>query len=157
MDFDPAQVRNCLCANLRKTDRAVTRAYDKALAGTGLNAAQFAFLSVLAETGPIRIGDAAAILDMDQTTATRNVGLLGRAGLVETAPGADKRETFVALSVGGRRAHAEAAGRWAAIQAALVDAIGAGQAARLLGGMAALRRALRESPAVGGLPAGGGG
>jgi len=100
----------CACATLRRVTRAVTAAYDAALAPSGLRITQFSVLRTLARLGPLPVTRLAAEAALDRSTMGRNLDLLERHGLVRIGVGeADQRE---------RVAHLTAAGT-AAIEAAL--------------------------------------
>lgn len=65
-------------------------------------------LDLLAERGPVRVGDLADALAVDETTATRLVDRLEKAGVAARAPVADdRRATAVALTRRGERLQAE--------------------------------------------------
>lgn len=140
--LSPLDLRNCLCANLRKTDRALTRLYDHKLRPSGLTATQFALLSVLTEVGSLRISDLAGVMVMEQTTVTRNVELLKKAGLVQTAAGGDRRVRQVSVTPGGKEAHARAFPLWAEVQTALTEGLGQDRWPGLLEDLSRLRKLL---------------
>ena len=113
-------VRHCLCRSTRRAARALTRAYDTALAPAGLTVSQFSLLAVLASHGPLGVTRLAAELDLDRTTLTRNLKPLVKAGLVETRSGRDARARPVALTRLGRKRFAAARPLWARTQADMV-------------------------------------
>jgi len=129
---DPLDLRNCLCANVRKTDRALSRNYDQALRSTGLTASQFAVLSFLSAVGPTRISDLARAMGMDQTTMTRNIGLLQEGGWVGRSTAKDRRTRVVSMTDHGRKTHSEATVLWTALQSELTAALGPGRFERFL-------------------------
>lgn len=101
---------SCACTTLRRVTRAVTAAYDAALAPSGLRITQFSVLRTLAGLGPLPVTRLAAEAALDRSTMGRNLDPLERRGLVRIEVGeADQRE---------RVAHLTAAGV-AAIEAAL--------------------------------------
>lgn len=67
---------------LRKAGRVVTQIYDRCLRPVGIRGTQFALLKRIACMRRPFITDIGKVLCMDQTTATRNIGLLERAGFV---------------------------------------------------------------------------
>lgn len=62
-------------------------------------------LDVIVENEPIRMGDLAAALRVDASTATRTVARLIGAGLASRAEGADRRVVEVVTTPAGRRRH----------------------------------------------------
>src|ERR1041384_6032325 len=61
----------CACAVFRRASRAMTRAYERALRGTGLNISQFTLLQALAHVGPITQGRLGRMLALDRSTLHR--------------------------------------------------------------------------------------
>ncbi len=111
-DFE-ADITLCACSNLRAAARSLTRAYDRALEPSGLRIAQFTVLSALEAGAPNSIGALAKALGMDQTTLTRNVGLLARDGLLEIqADPGDTRARRLTLTAEGTRRLAAALPLW---------------------------------------------
>jgi DNA-binding MarR family transcriptional regulator len=118
----------CACLQLRKVTRQVTRMYDRALEPAGLTTAQFSALSFVGRTADPSVGDIAARLVMDQTTATRLLKPLLRDRLIELAAAKDdKRRRAVRLTPKGRRKYEEALPLWRGAQAGLGQALGAKQ------------------------------
>lgn len=117
-------VSHCLCFKARKAARAVTRFYDRYFAGTKLEPAQFNLLVAIRLTEPLAIAELAALLGLDRTTFTRNLGLLRRDGLVNVRPGEDARQRLVSITAAGIHALQQALPRWAQAQAAARATLG---------------------------------
>jgi len=66
----------CACTALRKAGRAVSRAYDEALAAHGMSTAQFAILRHVARGAPLALSRLAEQLVMDRTSLYRAVAPL---------------------------------------------------------------------------------
>lgn len=62
-------------------------------------------LDVIVENEPIRMGDLAAALRVDASTATRTVARLIDAGLARRSEGEDRRVVQVAATPAGKRRH----------------------------------------------------
>jgi DNA-binding MarR family transcriptional regulator len=62
-------------------------------------------LDVIVENEPIRMGDLAAALRVDASTATRTVARLIDAGLARRSEGADRRVVEVVTTPAGQRRH----------------------------------------------------
>ena len=85
--IDTSAYQRCICANIRRTDRAVTQFYDEMLAPSKLYASQFGLLTILAEVAPITINRLAEIMAVDRTTLTRNLEPLIKQDLVRSEEG----------------------------------------------------------------------
>ena len=121
MDF----VTPCACATLRRAARAVTAAYDAALAPSGLRITQFGILRRLGRLGPLPVTRLAAESALDRSTMGRNLNPLERRGLVRIEVGnVDQRERVVHLTAVGEGALEAALPHWRKAQkriAALVQ------------------------------------
>lgn len=115
----------CACASLRRAARAMTRLYDRALGGTGLGAAQFTLLQMLARNEqPMTQRALAEILAIDSTTLTRTLAPLARQGWVRSRPGVDRRERLWSLRPAGKRQLQRALPRWERVQQSVRSRIG---------------------------------
>jgi DNA-binding MarR family transcriptional regulator len=108
---------------LRHAARAVTQAYDEAIAGSGVRATQFGLLVALAQAPLVPLSKLAEVLGMDRTTLTRNLAPLLRDGLVEERKTEDKRVRAFALSARGKKVFEQALPGWRKAQARIVRAI----------------------------------
>ena len=130
---------NCACLGLRAATRRVTRRYDEALAPAGLSSSQFSMLTVLAAKPSWGVAELAGQLDMDVSTATRNLRPLTDAGYVTQRAGAsDARRREVRLSAKGSRALERGRALWLQAQRETVDALGEPRVAELLTLLAAM-------------------
>ena len=74
---------------------------------SAIDRAGYAVLGRLAEAGPIRLSDLAALLGLDTSTVSRQVRALDEEGLVRRAPDPDDgRACLLAISRKGERVHA---------------------------------------------------
>jgi DNA-binding MarR family transcriptional regulator len=106
-------VTPCACATLRRAARAVTAAYDAALAPSGLRITQFSILRRLARLGPLPVTRLAAESALDRSTMGRNLNPLERRGLVRIEVGnVDQRERVVHLTAAGETALEAALPHW---------------------------------------------
>jgi DNA-binding MarR family transcriptional regulator len=127
VDFSPT--RQCVCSAARRRSRELTRAFDRAMRGTGLRGAQFTLLATLSQTGPIATTRLADFLGLERTTLTRNLGPLARDGLVRIDGAEDRRVHKVAITPAGENAARRAFPFWRKAQdAALAAGAGAGGA-----------------------------
>src|SRR6266849_1159841 len=88
---DPGRLSPCVCNTLRMASRAVTQLYDDVLRPSGLRVTQFSILAAIARMGEANLRQLEDALALDQTTLTRSLDLLERAGVIERAPHPDGR------------------------------------------------------------------
>jgi DNA-binding MarR family transcriptional regulator len=81
--------------------------------------------------GPLCLTELGRVSELDRSTIGRNVRLLQRLGLVRFVPGADQRESAVALEDAGRRVLREAAPLWDRAQRRIEAALGPQTAPKL--------------------------
>lgn len=117
-------VAHCTCANLRKTARVITQLYDDFLQPSGLLGTQFRLLGAVAAKGSIAVTPLAELLEVDPTTLARNLRPLERDGLIEIAPGEDRRTRVVSITQQGQRALARALPLWEEAQAFVISRLG---------------------------------
>jgi DNA-binding MarR family transcriptional regulator len=131
----------CACATLRRAARAVTAAYDAALAPSGLRITQFGILRKLARLGPLPVTRLAAEAALDRSTMGRNLNPLERRGLVRIEVGnVDQRERVAYLTAAGEAAIEAALPYWRKAQeriAALVQPSAIGELADQLDALGA--------------------
>ena len=121
----------CYCATLRQTARAVTVLYEEMLAGSGLHATQYTALQFLDAAPNLTTTELADALGVDQTTATRTLALIKKAGLqaiplVMTAGSATGRS-----QPDGKALLRKLKPRWEAAQDAFEKRLGPAQALAL--------------------------
>jgi DNA-binding MarR family transcriptional regulator len=121
----------CYCATLRQAARVATVLYESVLADSGLHATQYTLLQVLSRVSNLTTTELADAIGIDQTTATRNLALVRRSGLVVDTPGSDRRERRWALTPAGERTLRKLNPTWEAAQQAFERRIGRAQAAAL--------------------------
>ncbi len=123
---------DCLCFELRKAARATSRAYDEALAPSGLRVTQFSLLIVIQTLGRPSLTELAEAAVMERTTLTRNLRLLEREKLVASEPGEDRRQRFVRLTARGKTRLEAALPHWHAAQGRMSEQLGKTRRERLL-------------------------
>lgn len=109
----------CLCANVRRTSRALTHLYDKSLRPLGLQTTQFTILQALWLTGEILQGELGRILAMNSTTLTRTLEIMNRRGWIARRAGRDKRERWLRLAKAGESQLRRATPYWEKVQTRL--------------------------------------
>jgi len=121
----------CYCATLRQAARAVTVLYEDMLADSGLHATQFTTLQLLDSVPNLSTTELAEGLGVDQTTATRLLAVIKKAGLAIDTVGDDRRQRRWALSAQGQALLKQLKPRWEAAQEAFEKRLGQAQAAAL--------------------------
>ncbi|MGE0116910.1 MAG: MarR family winged helix-turn-helix transcriptional regulator [Dongiaceae bacterium] len=119
-----AAVQDCAGTSLRLAARRVARFLEARMAETGLSLAQLGLMAHIAAAGDDTIGALAERLDLDQSTLSRNLRGLERAGLVEIAiVEKDLRRRAVWLTEQGARRLAATLPAWRRAQAALAAVV----------------------------------
>jgi DNA-binding MarR family transcriptional regulator len=130
----------CLLQATRRAARAVTAAYEQALAPVNLTASQFSTLMAVAAHDPFGVGltPLAEGLGLDRTTLTRVLAPMERRGLLELGPDPhDARARVAKLGDAGRQLIPEAMRLWNTAQTRVVMRLGPLEAG-LRPGLAAL-------------------
>ncbi|AMS16706.1 MULTISPECIES: MarR family winged helix-turn-helix transcriptional regulator [Pseudomonas] len=122
----------CLCTNLRRAARGVSRFYDGALDGFGINVAQYSLLSNLQRLDQPSISSLAEAMGLDRSTLGRNLRVLEGEGLVRLSEGEDQRNRIVQLTDEGQQRLLAALPAWEAAQQRLIDRLGAEKRETLL-------------------------
>jgi DNA-binding MarR family transcriptional regulator len=122
----------CYCATLRQAARAISVLYEEVLGDDGLHATQYTVLQLLGEAPNLVTTDVAHAIGIDQTTATRTLALVKKAGLAtDTVGSTDRRERHWALTSKGEALLRKLRPRWEAAQAAFEKRLGRSQAQAL--------------------------
>jgi DNA-binding MarR family transcriptional regulator len=135
---DAAEViHDCIATRLRMANRVITKVYDDALRPCGLKISQMAMLVLAQDRGLIRQSEVGAELQLDDSTLSRNLELMGAKGWLERVAADDARVHSYRLTEAGRTLLDKAIPAWRNAQ---------GEAKQLLGdaGVQALRRFARE-------------
>lgn len=127
-----ADCTGCVCANLRRATRAVTRHYQFHFRGTGLVGTQFSMLVALARGGKMSVGRLAEKLGVERTTLTRNLQPLTKNRWVEFSGTDDGRTHVVAITDKGREMAHAALPAWRKAQASVGPKLRALRLAELL-------------------------
>jgi len=111
--------RNTECAynNLKVMTRVVSSIYDEELRPVGLRASQLALLWAIRAMEPVDFGRLGSTTFTDQTTLSRTVALLKKAGLVSVRVGDDRRVRVISLTPKGVERFAVAMPLWDRAQA----------------------------------------
>lgn len=135
----------CASIRLRKTARTVNRFYEKVQQPAELSGTQFSLMVITALAGNPRVGDLAALLDLDQTTLSRNLKRLKNRELISILPGEDRRERRIRLTEAGRIGLNHALELWKDAQKTFLAGIGQDNWERLESGLTAARDAVQKN------------
>lgn len=123
----------CACLHVRRADRQLSQMYDGYLRPLGIRSTQYGMLRCVEELPDPFISDIGRFLNMDQTTVTRNIEKLEKAGLVVTRPHPDDpRKKLVGLSTTGKDKLAQAHPLWEEAQRHIMAKMGADDFKELL-------------------------
>jgi DNA-binding MarR family transcriptional regulator len=114
----------CMCGSFRRTARALTQLYEKALRPLGLRATQMTILQALSRTGEVLQGRLGEMLAMDSTSLTRTIAIMKRQGWIAENKGQDRRERWLRMSAAGEQKLKRAEAVWEKAQARLRDELG---------------------------------
>jgi DNA-binding MarR family transcriptional regulator len=117
--------------------RRVTSIYDEALSKSGLKISQFGVLVAVSDRERCRPSELAGLLQMDESTLSRNVERMCARGWLKLEPDADRRSHLITITDKGRAMVLKAYPGWEKAQA---------ETARQLGddGVAAVKTAARK-------------
>jgi DNA-binding MarR family transcriptional regulator len=115
---------SCVCLHARMTARAVTRAYDQALAPLGLEATQFTLLGAIMGDPEKSITALADRLALERSSLSRNLKLLQARGLIASSGVRGRAASFM-VTPAGETLLAEALPVWSKVQRDSEDAMGA--------------------------------
>ena len=106
-------IDECHCFMMRRAARRMTQFYDDMLAPVGLRVSQFSLLALVNELGTPTINEMAELLELDRTTAGKNLRPLERSGHVVTLRSEkDGRSRVTKLTEKGRATLKEASILW---------------------------------------------
>jgi DNA-binding MarR family transcriptional regulator len=105
----------------------VSRRYDEALEGFGINVAQFSLLRHLQRLDRPSISSLAEAMGLDRSTLGRNLRVLEADGLVALAEGDDLRNRLVLLTEQGKARLSAAEPAWEQAQLKMLAALGEAQ------------------------------
>ena len=124
-------LRECVCLNLRKVTRSVTKLYDDAYRTIGIRSTQLPLL-VATSVRDHTVTTLAEEVALDRTTLSRNLALLERKGWIEIAPGDDRRTREIRPTKEGRDVVRRAVPLWERVQVRASEALDAERVEQLL-------------------------
>jgi DNA-binding MarR family transcriptional regulator len=137
--------RLCLSANLRKTERLITRHYDAYLADAGVTAVQLPILATIASAEEPTFRLLSRELGLDRSTLSRNLALLERVGFVDIGPSSGPKPGLISLTRKGRDTLRRAHKRWNEAHSLLEQMLTNSEIEDGLGFLKTLRRGARAA------------
>jgi DNA-binding MarR family transcriptional regulator len=121
----------CVCGYVRKLSRIVTAVYDGALADAGLKTSQFSVLIAVANRGKARPAELTELLQMDESTLSRNVERMCARGWLRLEREADRRSHLIEVTDKGQALIRKCLPAWRQAQADVSERLGTGTVAEL--------------------------
>lgn len=122
---NPEVPKSCACNSVRKAARVLARAYDSALAGSGLNITQLAVMRAVQRHPHEPLTRVAEDLAMDRTSLYRALAALAKQHWVTLSGGPDGRTRSAVITSQGESALGRADPGWQTTQRELVRRFGA--------------------------------
>jgi DNA-binding MarR family transcriptional regulator len=129
--------RECLGFRVRKLNRMVSAIYDSALASAGLKTSQFSVLVAVANRENVRPSELTKLLQMDESTLSRNVERMCARGWLRLQQEGDRRSHLIEVTEAGQALIRRSLPAWDQAQREVSQRLGAET-------VAALRAALRK-------------
>jgi DNA-binding MarR family transcriptional regulator len=129
--------RECVGFRVRKLNRMVTAIYDGALAAAGLKLSQFTVLVAVTNTEKARPSELTKLLEMDESTVSRNVERMCARGWLRLKPDEDRRSHMIEVTDKGRALIRKCLPAWQQAQEEIIKRLGTES-------VAALRSALHK-------------
>jgi DNA-binding MarR family transcriptional regulator len=142
LDFLARQ--NCVCFNLRRVTRVVTKFFDAELRKHGIRSTQGSVLTALHIAGPSNMAELSEILGMERTTLLRNLRPLQRDGLVTIEGGGHGGQVELSITAKGRTQIEKLAPAWESAQRTAVQVLGEKRWSALLADLDAVASALKN-------------
>ena len=127
----------CVGGCVRKLNRMVSAIYDGALAKAGLKTSQFSVLVAVANRGKARPAELIELLQMDESTLSRNVERMCARGWLRLERNEDRRSHLIEVTDKGQALVRKCLPAWQRAQAEVSRRLG-------VDGVGALRSALRK-------------
>jgi DNA-binding MarR family transcriptional regulator len=127
----------CLGFRVRKLNRIVSAIYDSALASAGVKTSQFTVLVAIANRESVRPSELTRLLQLDESTLSRNVERMCSKGWLRLVPDADRRSHLIEITEKGQILIGKCLPAWQEAQDKVSKWLGAES-------IAALRSALRK-------------
>src|ERR1700680_251121 len=129
--------RECVVFRVRMLSRIITGIYDDAFSGIGMKVSQFSVLVAVSNREKARPAELAKILQMDESTLSRNVERMCARGWLRLEPDGDRRSHLIEVTDKGQALIRKCLPAWQRAQEEVGQRLGADS-------VAALKSALRK-------------
>jgi DNA-binding MarR family transcriptional regulator len=129
--------QQCVGGSVRKLNRMVTAIYDGAFAHLGLKSSQFGVLVSVSNRGRARPAELTKLLQMDESTISRNVERMCARGWLRLKRDQDRRSHLIEVTDKGKALLRKCVPAWKQAQEEVSNHLGADN-------VAAFRSALRK-------------
>ena len=123
--------RVCVAGGVRKLNRMVSAIYDSALAGAGLKTSQFSVLVAVANRDKARPAELIKLLQMDESTLSRNVERMCARGWLRLERNEDRRSHLIEVTDKGLALIRKCLPAWQKAQAEVSQRLGTDTVAEL--------------------------
>src|SRR5712675_1742909 len=123
--------RVCVAGGVRKLNRMVSAIFDEALASAGLKTSQYSVLVAVANREKARPAELAKLLQMDESTLSRNVERMCAKGWLRLEPDADRRSHLIEVTDKGQALIRKCLPAWQKAQAEVSRRLGSDTVAEL--------------------------
>ena len=131
-DLDTRNVEGvCVGGCVRKLNRMVSAIYDNALASAGLKTSQFSVLVSVANRKQARPAELTKLLQLDESTLSRNVERMCARGWLRLERNEDRRSHLIELTDQGEALIRKSLPAWRQAQAEISKRLGTGTVAEL--------------------------
>lgn len=126
LDYEKCEkmLSTCFFLNFAKAMRPINHIFSQEIKNVGLTPTQLSVLVTIGRNQNSSISALGKILNLDESTLTRNLMLLERDGYIQKLIGADKRRKLIALTDEGCIIIENAMPHWQNAQSKLEDIIG---------------------------------
>ena len=123
-ELDLSAMENCVCFNLRRITRAVTRFFDAEIRRHGIRPTQESILAALSAQESWTMAELSDWLGMERTTLLRNLRPLQRDGLVRISGGGRGGHVELSITEKGRMSLVKMLPAWRSAQNKVVAILG---------------------------------
>src|SRR5687767_6661726 len=135
----------CASANLRKTERLITRHYDSYLEPAGVTAVQLPMLAIIHGAPEPTFRLLTEWLELDRSTLSRNLAFLKKLGLIEIGEPHGPKPGTLELTAKGRKVLKAAHVQWKRAHSDLMKLLGAETYGEVLSFLKRLRGSARTA------------
>ena len=130
-DLTKKMADECIAVRVRMLNRVVTGIFEDSLRASGIKLSQFSILCATANRQPVKPAELAKVLELDESTLSRNVERIAAKGWLRLDPDDDRRSHLISVTEKGHALIRKAYPAWEKAQLELNRQLGAGNVAAL--------------------------